>query len=291
MSGKGKTKEKRARPSSSTSDEHEECGRHYEELQKLYKTLEQKDAEKSVAIAGLQALLAAAKDDIKALNDKLVALETSLQFTQAEHDEVKERVATCENEQIRQESELTRQSIYSRRWNLLFFKINETEGESCNHLVRGLLKTDLKIEESRADNMPLRGVHRLGKKRPNANQPRPIIVRFTCRADRDYVWRQRRLLEGSNIRMAEDLPFHIREIRKNFLVPALKKAKQVANAKASIVGDKLVVNGHRYTFNNIPMQWRNTQSQDQYVQAQETGEPDETNTTEMEPLQRMPEIT
>ena len=291
MSGKGKTKEKRARPSSSASDKHEECGRHYEELQKLYKTLEQKDAEKSVAIAGLQALLATAKDEIKALNDKLVALETSLQFTQAEHDEVKERVATCENEQIRQESELTRQSIYSRRWNLLFFKINETEGESCNHLVRGLLKTDLKIEESRVDNMPLCGVHRLGKKRPNANQPRPIIVRFTCRAERDYVWRQRRLLEGSNIRIAEDLPFHIREIRKNFLVPALKKAKQVANAKASIVGDKLVVNGHRYTFNNIPMQWRNTQSQDQYVQAQETGEPDETNTTEMEPLQGMPEIT
>ena len=221
----------------------------------------------------------------------MVALETSLQFTQAEHDEVKERVATCENEQIRQESELTRQSIYSRRWNLLFFKINETEGESCNHLVRGILKTDLEIEESRVDNMPLCGVHRLGKKRPNADQPRPIIVRFTCRADRDYVWRQRRLLEGSSIRIAEDLPFHIREIRKNFLVPALKKAKQVANTKASIVGDKLVVNGHRYTFNNIPMQWRNTQSQDQYVQAQETGDPDESNTTEMEPLQGMPEIT
>ena len=255
--------------------------------------LEQKDAEKSVAITGLQALLLppAAKDEIKVLNDKLVALETSLQFTQAEHDEAKERVATCENEQIRQERELTRQSIYSRRWNLLFFKINETEGESCNHLVRGLLKTDLKIAESCVDNMPLCGVHRLGKKCPNANQPRPIIVPFTCRADRDYVWRQRRLLEGSDIRIAEDLPFHIREIRKSFLVPALKKAKQDANAKASIVGDKLVVNGHRYTFNNIPMQWRNTQSQDQYVQAQETGEPDESNTTEMEPLQGMPEIT
>lgn len=175
----------------------------------------------------------------------MVALETSLQFTQAEHDEVKERVAKCENEQIRQESELTRQSIYSRRWNLLFSKINETEGESCNHLVKEILKTDLEVEESRVDNMPLCGVHRLGKKRPNANQPRPIIVRFTCRADRDYVWRQRRILDGSSIRIAEDLPFHIREIRKNFLVPALKKAKQVANAKASIVGDKLVVNGHR----------------------------------------------
>ena len=113
MSGKRKSKEKRARPSSSTSDEHEECGRHYEELLKLYKTLKQKDTEKSVAIAGLQALLTAAKDEIKALNDKVVSLDTTLQFTQAEHDEVEEDVATCENKQIRQESELICQSIYS----------------------------------------------------------------------------------------------------------------------------------------------------------------------------------
>ena len=166
MGSKGKSKEKRARPSSSTSDEHEEGARHYEELLKLNKTLEQKHAEKRVAIVGLQALLAAAKYEIKALNDKVAALETSLQFTQAEHDEVKERVATCENEQIRQESELTRQSIYSRRWNLLFFKVNESEGESCSHLIRGILKSDLEIEESRVNNMALCGVPSPGQETP-----------------------------------------------------------------------------------------------------------------------------
>ena len=142
------------------------------------------------------------------------------------------------------------------------------------------MKSALEIEEDRVDNMPLCGVHRLGKKRLNANQPRPIIVRFTCRADRDYVWRQRRHLKGSSIRMAEDLPFHIREIRKNILVPALKKAKQVPIVNASIDGDKLVVNGH-YTFNKIPMQRSNIQSQDQYVQAQETQDPNEPNTIEI----------
>ena len=107
----------------------------------------------------------------------------------------------------------------------------------------------------------------------------------------NLVSQQRRRLEGSTVRIAEDLPFHIREIRKNFLVPDLKKTKQATNVKASIVGEKLVVNGHRYTFNNIPMQWRNTQSQSQCVQAQETEDPDEHNTTEMEPPQEMTEIT
>ena len=47
MGGKGKgNQEKRARPSSSTGDELEKDGRHYEELLALYKALEQKDAKK-----------------------------------------------------------------------------------------------------------------------------------------------------------------------------------------------------------------------------------------------------
>ena len=58
MGGKGEGKkktDKRTRPSSSTCDELEEDGRHFEELLTLYKALEQKDEEKSVHIAGLQA--------------------------------------------------------------------------------------------------------------------------------------------------------------------------------------------------------------------------------------------
>jgi len=101
----------------------------------------------------------------------------------------------------------------------------------------------------------------LGK---NHNErPRPIIVRFTCRADRDHVWSQRRLRAESNIRMGEHLPFHVREIRKNILVPALRKAQKTDRVKASIVADKLVINGRRYTFNKIPIKWRPDQPQPQ----------------------------
>ena len=112
MSGKkGKNKEKRPRPSSSTGDELEQHGRPYEELLALYKALEQKDVEKSVEIASLKALLQEARDNLKTLNDKSwVALEVSIQFTQNEQDEVKDRLATCEKDQIIQENELTRQA-------------------------------------------------------------------------------------------------------------------------------------------------------------------------------------
>ena len=58
-----------------------------------------------------------------------------------------------------------------------------------------------------------------------------LVISFLIKSV-NLVSQQRRHLEGSTIRIAEDLPFHIREIRKNFLVPALKKAKQATNVKA-----------------------------------------------------------
>ena len=101
------------------------------------------------------------------------------------------------------------------------------------------------------------------------------------------------------------------EIRKNILVLALKKAKEDANVKASIVGDKLVVNGRRYTSNKIPTQWRNDEvqqqdvppqeiqqqdvpaqeSQQQDVSTQEIRDPEDPTTLEIEPSQETSEIT
>ena len=45
--------------------------------------------------------------------------------------------------------------------------------------------------------------------------------------------------------MGEDLPRHIQEIRKNVLIPAKKRIKQeTPSHKASVIGDKLVINGN-----------------------------------------------
>ena len=221
----------------------------------------------------------------------MAALEASLQFTQQEQDDIKDRVDTCEKDQIRQETELTRQSIYSRRWNLLLFKINETEGENCRDIVKKVFRNNLQIPDQSVNNMPLCGVHRLGKK--DNEQPRPIIVPFTCRADRDHVWSQRRLLAESNIRIGEDLPFHVREIRKNILVPALKKAQKTDGVKASIIGDKLVINGRRYTFNKIPIKWRpdHPQPQQNDIYAQNTLAVNLPSVHETGSLQEAPENT
>ena len=101
------------------------------------------------------------------------------------------------------------------------------------------------------------GAHRLGKKKRSGNgKPRPIIVRFTCRADRDSTWRQRFNLKESSIKMAEDLPQNVREIRRKVLVPALKKDRKREGTKATIIGDRLLVNGKSYSFDKIPKKWQ-----------------------------------
>jgi len=52
------------------------------------------------------------------------------------------------------------------------------------------------------------------------------------------------------------LPKHIQEIRKNVLIPAMKRIKQeTPSHKASVIGDKLVVNGKVYFHYEVPKKW------------------------------------
>jgi len=89
------------------------------------------------------------------LTDEVAALKASLQFMQQEQDDIKHHVATCEKKT---------KSGQGRRWNLLLFRIKETEGENCHHIVKDVLKNNLQIPDQCVDIMPLCGVHWLGKK-------------------------------------------------------------------------------------------------------------------------------
>lgn len=90
--------------------------------------LESKDKENTKRLEDMQTDLDQANAEISLLREQVKSLEQSLTFTQAEHEEVKERVNTCED-QMRNEVELIRQNIYSRRWNLIIYGIEELERE------------------------------------------------------------------------------------------------------------------------------------------------------------------
>ena len=153
-----------------------------------------------------------------------------------------------------QGDEISKLSVYSRRWNLIFYRIPEFSGEDCASLVKNVLTENLKLEEAEVRNMRFCGVHRIGQHR--RSKIRPIIVRFTCRADRDKVWKCRYALRNSSVSVGEDLPKAIQDIRAKILLPAIKKAKETPSTKATIVGDRLIVNGKSYFHYQIPEKWQ-----------------------------------
>ena len=217
------------------------------------------------------------KSELTLENKQISACNTDKSFKQNRmvmHASIKS-VLLCD--QDRQEDELIRQNIYSSRWNLIFHGIPESEDESCSDLIKHAMVSKLKMDQKKVKATMFCGTHRLGRKKrsSNNNKPGPIIVRFTCRANRDSTWRQRYNLKGSSTRMAEDVPQNVREIRRNVLVPALKNARKSEGTKATIIGDRLLVNGKRYSFDKIPKKWQDVSSDDEMHSASHVEEPEQ----------------
>jgi len=71
----------------------------------------------------------------------------------------------------------------------------------------------------------------------------------------------RRNLKDSQVNIGEDLPKRVQDIRNKILVPAMKKARAInPRNKASVIADKLIVNGKHYLHYNIPKRWLSTDS-------------------------------
>ena len=97
-------------------------------------------------------------------------------------------------------------------WNLIFYHITESLKENCAALVKNVLIQHLHLPGDIVHSMKFCDAHRLGKQ--NASKTRPLVVRFTCRSDRELVWKNRFHSKDSSIAIGEDFPKHIQDIRK-----------------------------------------------------------------------------
>ena len=194
-------------------------------------------------ILNLEAKLHEAQVEIQALKKQLRGVDKtvnntkdSLEFTQGEHDDLVERVANCENEQSNCWDELTHLNIYSRRSNFLQSQWVQRRGL----LLAGTWRFNPKFKPTTRRSLEyeaLRGT-------PSWQAKRKQSPTSHCSLQRHRAWKARYRPKNSRISMGEDLPKHIQEIRKNVLIPAMKKIKQeTPSHKATVIGDKLVVNG------------------------------------------------
>ena len=210
------------------------------------------------------------KEDLNAIKKHIGEIEESLQSTQSDveslRNEVKNVSATSTSsfeelnkrivymeKQLKLETEKNTQlEQYTRRENLRFNNIKETEKEDCKSLINDILQRDLKLDTSL---IKFHAVHRVGKIISGRTRL-IIIVRFVCREDRNLVWLNRIKIKQyavyPDVYITEDFARAIQEERK-VLIKAMMKAKdELGMNNVKVLGRYLFIDNQRYEHNKIP---------------------------------------
>ena len=112
---------------------------------------------------------------------------------------------------------------YSRRENLKFAGIPESEGESQEDARRTLVEfLSNQLGFHHPEEIEFQRIHRIGKK---GDRPRMIIARFLRYADRERVMKNAFKLKETDFKIFEDLPKELFSLRKKYL-PAFYEAKK-----------------------------------------------------------------
>ena len=147
---------------------------------------------------------------------------------------------------------------YTRRENLRFMNIPETNNEICKDIIYDIIENDLKIN---ADDIRFHAVHRVGKppsNETNASRPRPIIARFVIREDRDAVFSVKNRFKSSTrykeAYITQDFARAIQRERKT-LIKAMFAAKK-AGREAKVVNRILFIDNNVYDISSIPAEFQ-----------------------------------
>ena len=185
------------------------------------------------------------KSRINQLEEENKSLQTSLEYAQAEIEDLRTKTNDSESrqqkinadqERINKElKELQRRHIklecHSRRSNLKFFGVSERERESnsdTEKVLREFMRTKLKIPPNDVEEIHFDRVHRISTRtRDGRNSgPRPIMVKLSAYQDKNFIKSFiKNLPKGTNIGISDDFPKEVDEIRRK-LYPVLKTAKR-----------------------------------------------------------------
>ena len=177
-----------------------------------------------------------AKQKAETTSTKMAEMESTISSLTRQNRDLQERIIAVES--------------HSRRDNLCFGGIQENANETdrdCEEKVRSVISTHMNIDPQ---NMKFVRCHRLGPKR--ANVTRNVIVKFHYFGDRQLVWGKRSELKGKRIWVSENFPPEI-EKRRAILRPIWQEARKMQEykGKAYIKVDKLILNDHMYTVDQL----------------------------------------
>ena len=231
-----------------------------------------KDMEKSIeaawdAIGDIQEEMKANSDVRKQLQtdlDSQKAEIVKIRRKQSQLDEHRDEIKGLKAKLAEEQEKVTALETYSRRENLRIMNIPEEPDENCSDIVYDLIQNGLNIN---VENMHFHAVHRVGKARLATSDggkatPRPVIVRFLLRGDKDKVMSAKNKLKNSekykDVYITNDYARAIQMERK-ILIKAMFKAKE-RGLKAKVVNRNLIVENTVFHVDNIPSDLKPPQS-------------------------------
>lgn len=180
-----------------------------------------KDTIQKEKVAWMDEVVSLITNDSKFV-DKTVNVQTKLKQLAQENqsfpqpqvtEKVFERINTMEDKMVDLEAR-------SRRNNLIFHGIEEANKEDCRKTAYDAIEIGCEMDPR---GIRIERAHRIGRRRPNATKPRPLIVRFLDFHDKENVKDCRRNLPP-NIHVSDDYPYSVREMRRRRM-PELIAAK------------------------------------------------------------------
>ena len=206
------------------------------------------------------AILQQINDNLAQLNSKVDMIAHDLSVLKAQIDNVEDfqNALEAENEELRlkiRELEENNDKLesQSRRENLLFYGIPESENESwkdTENKVNDILKS-IDIDPTP---IVIQRCHRL----TSTAKPRPVIVKFLRFKDRELIFSEAmKKLKSTPYRVSEDFTKRIRELRKK-LMPFLKEARDDGK-RAFIRFDKLIIDGTVFAWDSAHNKIKRTQ--------------------------------
>jgi hypothetical protein len=111
-----------------------------------------------------------------------------------------ERIKTLESELAKAAVQINENEQYSRKYNLSFVGLDDSEGEECVDKVVAFCKEKLDINVDKAE---VDRAHRLGPK--NSFRPRTVIIKFKSYGPKASIYKQRKSLKGRKYYINEDI--------------------------------------------------------------------------------------
>ncbi|GFS10038.1 SH3 domain protein [Elysia marginata] len=210
------------------------------EIGRIVKSIEEK-VEKH---EGILSSLSEKVENSKTLN----GVQRKVNSSSEEVKEVSEKIKYMEERLNKAEERVVDQEARLRRNNLIFHGVPESDREECKSVVRNILKEKCRIE--RVDNVER--AHRIGRRPRGATggshrKPRALIVRFNNYNERERERERERVRETrrnlpSTISVTEDLPYEVRQARRQ-LIPEMLEAKRTGKAAWLAYHARLIING------------------------------------------------